>query len=307
MTDQLPPDQPQYPGQFPPQQPPNSGQYPGQQPPWQPGPPQPGPGQSQPWGGQSQQPWGGQQQPWPQQTWPGGQQPPPGGPPPRKSHVLRNILILAIPVVIVILVIAGAIGAATSGHKTGSTTPNPPPTTAPVAVTLTLTATEQKFVSDINGDRVITATAGSTSLLAIGHGLCKVLKDGAGDSTALQLLRAKMINASAKEFLKVTERDLCPSAVPKVIATFTGSGIENTAKFYISGSGNWVLKWSYDCSSLGMSGNFIVDEDGGNDFNGANVNELSAGGRGRTHVYSDAGSHYLSVNSECSWRVQVVQ
>lgn len=93
---------------------------------------------------------------------------------------------------------------------------------------------------------------------------------------------------------------------PHVIARFTGSGIENTSRFVITGSGNWELKWSYNCSATGSSGNFIVSEDNGNDVNGANVNELGAGGHGATHVYGDSGTHFLSVDSECTWKMTAV-
>ena len=91
-----------------------------------------------------------------------------------------------------------------------------------------------------------------------------------------------------------------------VLARFHGSGIENTSRFTVPGSGNWELKWSYNCASTGGSGNFIVNEDNDNDLNGASVNELGPGGHGVTHVYGDAGSHYLSVNSECTWSMKAV-
>ena len=99
-----------------------------------------------------------------------------------------------------------------------------------------------------------------------------------------------------------------PPAAPKprTMATFTGSGIQNTARFTVGGDGTWRLAWSYDCSALGSSGNFIVNEDGDGDPNGANVNELGPGGHGSTYGYNDAGQHYLSVNSECSWAVAVI-
>jgi hypothetical protein len=41
-------------------------------------------------------------------------------------------------------------------------------------------------------------------------------------------------------------------------------------------------------------------------FNGASVNELGNGAHGSTYVYGDNGKHYLSVNSECSWRLKVI-
>jgi hypothetical protein len=95
-------------------------------------------------------------------------------------------------------------------------------------------------------------------------------------------------------------------AQPRVLARFKGSGIQNTSRFTVAGSGNWELKWSYNCASFGDSGNFIVGEDGDNDFNGASVNELGPRGHGVTHIYGDAGSHYLDVNSECDWTLKAV-
>lgn len=102
-----------------------------------------------------------------------------------------------------------------------------------------------------------------------------------------------------------------PSAAPvavtsRTIARFTGSGIENTPKFVIGGDGTWKLDWTYNCSSDGGSGNFIVGEDQ-DDPNGVNVNELGPGGHGSTWAYNDAGSHYLAINSECDWTVKVIR
>lgn len=95
-----------------------------------------------------------------------------------------------------------------------------------------------------------------------------------------------------------------PAAAAKVLATFSGTGIENTPKFTVSGT--WKLEWRYNCSAFGTEGNFAVVTDGGNDPSGAEVNELGNGGHGTTYAYDDSGRHYLAVDSECSWRVKVV-
>jgi hypothetical protein len=96
-----------------------------------------------------------------------------------------------------------------------------------------------------------------------------------------------------------------PAAVkPHTVAKFTGSGISNTPKFTVTNT--WKLAYTYDCASAGGTGNFIVDEDGGNDFNGASVNELGAGKTASTWAYNDGGTHYLSINSECAWTVKVI-
>jgi hypothetical protein len=95
-----------------------------------------------------------------------------------------------------------------------------------------------------------------------------------------------------------------PSLAGKTVATFSGSGIENTAKFTVTDT--WKLSYSFDCSSFGTTGNFIVSEDGGGDLSGASVNELGPGKSGSTYAYGDAGTHYLEINSECSWNVRVI-
>jgi hypothetical protein len=82
-----------------------------------------------------------------------------------------------------------------------------------------------------------------------------------------------------------------------------GSGTQNTATFTTPDS--WHLSWSYWGCPDGSS-NFQVfeyDSDGSIDTSGISVNELGTGrGPVATYAYGDAGTHYLSVNTEgCSW------
>jgi hypothetical protein len=92
-------------------------------------------------------------------------------------------------------------------------------------------------------------------------------------------------------------------ATAKTVATFSGSGITNTAQFTVSST--WKLDYSFDCSNFGYAGNFIVMEDGG--LSGAmNVNELAMSKTGSSYAYNDAGTHYIEVNSECSWTLKVI-
>jgi hypothetical protein len=93
------------------------------------------------------------------------------------------------------------------------------------------------------------------------------------------------------------------AATARTVATFSGSGQENTPRFAVTDT--WKLVYSLNCSSFGSSGNFQVYEDGGNDFN-LSVNDLAMSKSSSTWAYNDGGTHYLEVNSECSWRVKVV-
>jgi len=92
---------------------------------------------------------------------------------------------------------------------------------------------------------------------------------------------------------------------PVVLARFSGSGAKTTRRFTVPGSGNWELKWSYDCASLGSKGHFAVTEEQAG-TTGVTINERVLHGRGVTHAYGDAGRHYLVVNSECAWRLTAV-
>jgi hypothetical protein len=88
-----------------------------------------------------------------------------------------------------------------------------------------------------------------------------------------------------------------------VVATFSGSGIENTRKFTVTST--WKLDYSFNCQNFGSSGNFIVTEDGGSDFSGVDLNDLAVTKTGSTWAYHDSGTHYLEINSECDWTVKV--
>lgn len=91
---------------------------------------------------------------------------------------------------------------------------------------------------------------------------------------------------------------------PVVLLDLTGSGTKQTQKF--TTASDWTLQWSYDCTAaLGAQGNFIVtvyNADGSADYGDTDVNQLGTSGSDIQYYY-DSGTHYLSINSECSWRV----
>lgn len=94
-----------------------------------------------------------------------------------------------------------------------------------------------------------------------------------------------------------------PSVRAHTVATFTGSGQSNTPRFTVTST--WKLVYSFNCSAFGQSGNFQVYEDGGNDSN-LSVNDLAMSKSASTWAYGDGGQHFLQINSECAWKVRVV-
>ena len=120
----------------------------------------------------------------------------------------------------------------------------------------------------------------------------------------------------APQVVQLAEKDLCPAWLPPPrwhkIVVFTGSGDTSTQQFTITSAngGNWVMDYSYDCSGqLGGTGNFIVNEDAGNDSSPSAVaiNNLDAGQTGAWHVHGDAGTHYLQIQTQCPYTIKVRQ
>lgn len=84
-----------------------------------------------------------------------------------------------------------------------------------------------------------------------------------------------------------------------VVLSLSGSG-EQTTQDFTTGS-DWGVSYSYDCSSFGMQGNFVVSDERGVPL----ANTLGTSGSATTYEHGDPGRHYLEVDSECSWTLQV--
>jgi Domain of unknown function (DUF4190) len=98
-------------------------------------------------------------------------------------------------------------------------------------------------------------------------------------------------------------------AKPRTLLQAGGSGNYTTAKFTVGGSGDYDVYWTYkpsaDFASQGLSANFSVQADNGNDIQFNNPNQLGNGGSGVVHVYGDAGTHYLTITGEADWAITV--
>lgn len=102
-----------------------------------------------------------------------------------------------------------------------------------------------------------------------------------------------------------------PAPVKRVLIRFTGSGIENSAPFDV-GPGPLTVHYSFNCASQGQAGNFIADLLYGNQASLSSdddsiANDLAVSGAQTTTVYPQypGRDYYLSVDSECSWRIRV--
>lgn len=97
-----------------------------------------------------------------------------------------------------------------------------------------------------------------------------------------------------------------------VLIRFAGSGIKNSAPFDV-GSGPLTVTYHFNCASFGSAGNFAADllygnQSSLNSDDQSIANDLAMSGGQTTTVYpQDPGKdYYLSVNSECNWRLKVV-
>lgn len=92
---------------------------------------------------------------------------------------------------------------------------------------------------------------------------------------------------------------------PQTLLDIKGTGTKSTQKF--TAGGDWDLNWSYDCSGFGNQGNFqvfIYNGDGSMSYSNSPVNQLGKSGADVEH-YHTGGTFYFTVNSECSWHIQV--
>jgi Protein of unknown function (DUF732) len=193
------------------------------------------------------------------------------------------------------------------------------PTTAASSSGPTLTVAQDQFVNDLRNymeTKGVSNSASDAALANLGGSICQVASSGGSASDIAAVLGSKAesdFSMKPAKFVHLAEKDLCPKYLPppvQVLMRFSGNGIRNSPTFIVGNSA--TVKYSYDCSGFGSSGNFIADMDYGNqaslnsdDQSVANV--LGSGGSSSTVVYpQDPGKpYYLSVNSECSWSIVV--
>jgi hypothetical protein len=128
------------------------------------------------------------------------------------------------------------------------------------------------------------------------------------DAYAVAALLLPQLSASAPASPPAAPSSVPASSPPamagKTVATFSGSGIENTPQFTVTDS--WKLSYSFDCSNFGSKGNFQIYEYAGSSLGGVLANDLAESKSASTMQYGDAGTHHLEVNSECAWHLSVV-
>lgn len=198
------------------------------------------------------------------------------------------------------------------GHRVtaaAKSSADPTPSTAPA-----LPMAVQDFVGAARSQVDVGPSVSDIQLANVGTAVCAMAKAGSSQADLNGVATAQSLHISASDSARIAslaERVICPQSIPKpkwhTLATLTGNGDGDTARFHIGGNGDWELRYTYSCASFGSSGNFAVTEDGGNDMapSAVAVNELGNGGSGVWHVYSDSGSHWLEILSECDWTLKV--
>ena len=90
------------------------------------------------------------------------------------------------------------------------------------------------------------------------------------------------------------------------LLSLSGSGMKSTQT--LSVPQEWSLAWTYDCSSFGQEGNFIVSvyNSDGTPSDVSGVNQLGRSGSD-TEYFHQGGNLYLVVNSECRWTIRVLE
>ncbi len=97
--------------------------------------------------------------------------------------------------------------------------------------------------------------------------------------------------------------DTIPPAAAKLLLSIDGTGAKKTQTFTVSGP--WSLLWSYSCNDPVTLINFQIFPINQNaSVDTYPVNELTASGRGTT-PYTQTGTFYLQISTDCTWRIRV--
>lgn len=144
-------------------------------------------------------------------------------------------------------------------------------------------------------------------LLGVACGLCGLVAGmvigAVGKTTNATAAIAVVPPPAATRATHTTPPPTTRPPAPRVVLTKSGSGSLTTAPFTTGSS--WTVAYTFDCAAFGMSGNFSVSAADNSDLNGPEINQLAAKGADTDYVYNDAGTHALSINSECDWTVRV--
>jgi hypothetical protein len=102
----------------------------------------------------------------------------------------------------------------------------------------------------------------------------------------------------------VTAAPVGPPASTGVVVSTGGSGNQTTANFTVAGN-QWTIAYTYDCTSAGGEGSFIVNVHSSDSTSSQQaVSELGANGQNST-VEHGSGTYYISVTSACAWHLTV--
>jgi hypothetical protein len=216
-------------------------------------------------------------------------------------------LVILIAVIAAVASSQGPTGSTAGGAVSALASPLATRSASPAA----LSAADQKFVTGLASAlaaRGQQSTETPAQTAAVGESVCKARRSGV---TLAQILAGIPATSAGKLIVRTAEKYLCPAYLPKVLLQLSGSGIQNSAPFLVN-SGTVTVKYTYDCSSAGGSGNFIADLEAGNQASlGSDdqsiANALGASGGATTTVYpQDVGAEYhVAVNSECNWSLVV--
>jgi hypothetical protein len=132
----------------------------------------------------------------------------------------------------------------------------------------------------------------------------------AGDTIAAPAPTVTVTVGGKAPAAATTKKPAAPAAKPTpptpasaTLLSSKGTGIKNTAKF--TTDNDWSIAWTYNCSSFGSQGNFQIYVYTDGTMDGIGANELGKKGSDTSPVYDDPGTHYLQINSECAWTVNV--
>jgi hypothetical protein len=91
------------------------------------------------------------------------------------------------------------------------------------------------------------------------------------------------------------------------IASYSGSGNQNTGSFAVPSDGNYIVKWSYSNNDQdGQGSNFIVNDTNNSGEAGSEPNDIAGSGSGSTEDTGMTGNQSFNVTAVGNWTITVI-
>jgi hypothetical protein len=151
----------------------------------------------------------------------------------------------------------------------------------------------------------IGAGAGSTTTTVTHTVNHTVTKDVPGPVTIKTVTRTVKIPGPTVYKTRYVPASQGPTGT--TIASYSGSGSQNTGSFNVPSTGDYIVEWTYSNNfEDGTGSNFIINDTNNTGEAGNEPNDIAGSGSGSTEDTGMTGSQSFNVQADGNWTIKVI-